>query len=129
MENSLSNKIQALTKSINMDNAVIGTFKRLFIIRVSYTQINLLKKLSSYGIVAKTRFSRFVFTLAYDREQAVVRKCFSKYLGVLKNFSIYTCAGVCFLFLIKLQAFRLVLLITVTRNNKCYEGSLSGSDS
>ena len=61
MENSLSNKIQALTKSINMDNAVIGTFKRLFIIRVSYTQINLLKKLSSYGIVAKTRFSRFVY--------------------------------------------------------------------
>ena len=62
MENSLSNKIQALTKSINMDNAVIGTFKRLFIIRVSYTQINLLKKLSSYGIVAKTRFSRMSIT-------------------------------------------------------------------
>ena len=51
-ENTLTNKTQVLTKSMNMAIWVIGTLNQLFI-RGSYTEINF-KKIIKY-VVAKPR--------------------------------------------------------------------------
>ena len=49
-------------------------------------------------------------------------------IGVLENFSIYTCAGVCFFVFNKVAGLQTCTFNHCHKKNKCYEGSLPGSD-